>query len=75
MGLRYSSLEDKTCLYDSVTEWAFGPVFNTGDAADRFLDWAQDVADVKDGDVRALTTPEMVELWDRYRRETENPYG
>ena len=31
--------QDMSCLYDSVTETAFGPVFQSMDEAERFLDW------------------------------------
>lgn len=74
MGLRYITSDDKTALYDSVTEWAFGPVFNTEHAADQFLDWLQ-AQGVRDGDARSLSTPDLVTLWESYCAETENPYG
>lgn len=74
MGLRFSSTEHKVTLFDSVTDWAFGPVFNTEEAAERFLKWAEDQG-VKDGDVRALRNPELFKLWERYAQTTEDPYG
>ena len=70
MGLRLSTDEDKVCLFDSVTDWAFGPVFNTETAADRFLEWASEQGTP---DVRALLNVDLSALWDRYCAETEHP--
>lgn len=39
MGVRLTSQEEKTALYDSVTDMAFGPVFDSLDAAETFLAW------------------------------------
>lgn len=39
---------DSACLYDSVTGWAFGPLFEDYDKAQAFLDWL-------DCDARVLT--------------------
>lgn len=74
MGLRFISNDEHTVLYDSTSEWAFGPVFNDEIAAERFLDYAEHVG-VKDGDVRQLGYDGLIDLWERYAREVKNPYG
>jgi hypothetical protein len=65
MGLKYTTVEHVVALYDSVTDWAFGPIFYSEDAATRFLDWAE-AQGVKDGDVRQLSNEELDDLWGRY---------
>jgi hypothetical protein len=54
MGVRvlHDVQEGHACLYDSVTETAFGPLFEDGDAAEAFLGWVTDKAW---GDVRMLS--------------------
>lgn len=56
------------CFYDSVTDWAFGPVFQ-GDAPDEqaqaFADWLRD-------DARTYTPGELEDLygtWIKKRRQ------
>lgn len=39
MGVRLTSEENVTALYDSVTGWAFGTVFATPELAEDFLIW------------------------------------
>lgn len=39
MGVRLTSQEGKTALFDSVTDTAFGPVFNSKAEAEGFLGW------------------------------------
>lgn len=73
MGLRFTTRESKVALFDSVTDWAFGPVFNTEDAAERFLLWAENHG-VPDGDVRSLTNSRLYALWESYCEVTEHPY-
>ena len=74
MGLRFTGAECKVALFDSVSDWAFGPIFNTQDAAQAFLDWAENHG-VPDGDVRALTNERLAALWDSYCDTTEDPHG
>ena len=74
MGLRFISQGHTVAMYDSVTDWAFGPVFSTEEAAQKFLEWAEGEG-VKDGDVRQLTNTDLSDLWERYCEETENPRG
>ena len=74
MGLRFISDGEHTALYDSVTDWAFGPVFTTEDAALAFLNWAENHG-VPDGDVRCLSNERLAALWDSYCETTEDPGG
>jgi hypothetical protein len=71
MALRFV-VGEVVALYDSVTDWAFGPIFHSEEAADRFLNWAEEQG-VSDGDVRQLTNPQLVELWDRYTAQGGEP--
>jgi len=41
MGIRLTSEEGKTALYDSVSGFAFGPVFDTEVEAAEFADYAE----------------------------------
>jgi hypothetical protein len=57
------------CLFDSVTGWAFGPVFRRGedgespeDAAQAFLDWLPE-------DARTIPARELEELYGRWLNE------
>jgi hypothetical protein len=55
MGIRIlRSDDDMACLYDSVTDWAFGPVFYNSNDAEGFLKWVPDVPDL-----RLLTDQQM----------------
>lgn len=56
------------CLVDSVTEWAFGPIFYTEAEAGRFLDYAEHCG-VSDGDVRQLDNIELEKLYGEYQTE------
>jgi len=72
MALSFVNDGKHVALYDTVTDWAFGPVFGSEEAAKRFLDWAESQG-VKDGDVRALNNVNLSKLWDLYTRMTEYP--
>lgn len=37
MGVRITTDENKAAIFDSVTGWAFGPVFDTAEDAEDFL--------------------------------------
>jgi hypothetical protein len=60
------------CLFDSVTGWAFGPLFHTGengeaaeDRAQAFLDWlAENDADGRDP--RIIPPGELEKLYGRW---------
>ena len=75
MGLRFTSTEDVVALYDSVSDWAFGPIFYTEEAAEAFLKFAGDEGVPGNGDVRALDTAALVALWDKYCEQNEHARG
>jgi hypothetical protein len=41
MSVRVTATEGKVALFDSVTNWAFGPVFDTEEDANNFLGWCE----------------------------------
>lgn len=41
MGVKITSQENVVSVFDSVTGIAFGPVFDSEDYAQEFLDWVQ----------------------------------
>lgn len=49
MGVRILGADngDGACLYDSVTMWAFGPIFEDADQAKAFLDWLPPSVDAR----------------------------
>jgi hypothetical protein len=58
------------CLFDSVTGWAFGPVFHRGedgdapeDRAQAFVDW---LAEGGFGDPRGIPSGELERLYGRW---------
>jgi hypothetical protein len=64
------------CLFDSVTAWAFGPVFSRGengdspeDLAQAFLDWLQELAENNGRDPRQIPSGELEKLHDRWATE------
>jgi hypothetical protein len=71
MGLRLTATEGKCALYDSVTDWAFGPVFDSPGEAEAFLRWTE-AQGIEGGDVRSLSMRELEALSDRYFRETSD---
>jgi len=63
MGVRvlHDQNQDKSCLYDSVTETAFGPVmYKTG------REEAQEFLDVLGDDARTLKEDELGEAWESW---------
>ena len=59
MGVRLTSREDKVALYDSVSDIAFGPVFDSEEDAEKFLEWLA----INDGrDARELSASEIDRL-------------
>lgn len=69
MGLRLTADEGKTALFDSVSGWAFGPVFSDADQAEDFLRYAEQVFGVPDGDVRALDMAALGKLAGLWRED------
>lgn len=65
MGLHLTGISGYTAMYDSVTDWAFGPVFTSPENAEQFLAWAESQG-VRNGDVRQLSNDRLAELSDRY---------
>jgi len=68
---------DRACLFDSVSEWAFGPVFYADDSIDGgtaeqcaqwFLDWATEQAGT---DLRRLTDAEMEGLYVTWQKNRQ----
>jgi hypothetical protein len=64
------------CLFDSVTDWAFGPIFHRAengdspeDLAQAFLDWLQEQAENNGRDVRQLPPRELEKLHDQWATE------
>jgi len=58
----------RAVLYDSVTEWAFGPLFEDADDAEAFLSWLQSF---HGEDPRILDEPvlkERLNEWETRRR-------
>lgn len=62
---------DKSCLFDSVSEWAFGPLFDGDDGADTFLLWYNLHPDWPD--LRALNDEQWRNLMDNYALSGEAP--
>jgi hypothetical protein len=76
MSVRITSDEDKAALFDSVSGWAFGPVFDNSDEADDFLVFCES-AELPD--VRTMTENDLAdahEKWaaDRMQANTPEPF-
>ena len=59
MGVRNTSVEEKAAMFDSVTGTAFGPVFDSADELDDFLEFAptvegRDLRILSESDLHAL---------------------
>lgn len=66
------------CLFDSVTGWAFGPIFHRGehgdspeDLAEGFLRWLEQMTGGRDA--RTILALELEELYDRWAKRSEVP--
>lgn len=65
MSVRLSS-DDATCLFDSVTDTAFGPVFPSQEEAEKFLEWYEAAFPI---DIRATWfAGDASIVMERYRR-------
>lgn len=54
-----------TCLYDSVTDWAFGPVMNSAEEAEAFIAWLPgDARLYEDSLLESKYTEFLSEVWD-----------
>ncbi len=65
---RYDGIGTRAVLVDSVTEWAFGPLFDDLAEAEAFLEWIEDFA--KPGlDTRNLARYELRNYVSKFRRD------
>ena len=69
MGLRLTSAEGVTAMFDSVTGWAFGPVFEHEEDAEAFMGWARTQCQIED--LRSLSSADLFRLWEEYNREQQ----
>jgi hypothetical protein len=60
--------ENMSCMYDSVSGYAFGPTFREAGEAQEFVDWASGQSDLND--LRSLGDDELRDLVQRWREET-----
>lgn len=63
MGVRITSDEDKAALFDSVSGWAFGPVFDNSDEADDFLTYCES-AELPD--LRTMSEPDLMNAHEKW---------
>lgn len=72
MGIRIISdpaaTSDGAAMYDSVSGWAFGPVFADREEAERFLEWAPTQTNV---DLRAMPAEGLEQLFADFRASEE----
>lgn len=74
MGVRILGGEDGACLYDSVTMWAFGPIFEDHEQAESFLQWLPagiDARTYSDKDLEAKHADFMQHLEDEEDEDGE----
>jgi hypothetical protein len=72
MGLRFTSDENVTALFDSVSGWAFGPTFDSSEDAEEFLRWCE-TQGIPGGDVRSVSLQRLAELETAYcEREADD---
>lgn len=70
MGVRTTSSEKVVALFDSVSGWAFGPVFHSEDEAEDFLEFTSNSPDL-----RTLTDAQLEELYKRWYAVWEGEHG
>jgi len=61
--------EDISCLYDSVSGFAFGQVFGGAEEADEFLEWYHERFLHSSDDPRKLSEQGLVDRVQLWRRE------
>lgn len=66
MGIRLSSIEGKVALFDSVSGFAFGPIFDKEGEASDFLDFAEARLNK---DLRMATDQELEEVYASFLKE------
>lgn len=72
MGIRLSSVHNKVAIFDSVSGFAFGPVFDTDQEADDFVAFAERRLDK---DLRTATVREIEEVFGTFLMANERAYG
>lgn len=65
MGIRNTEAEKRVALFDSVTDTAFGPIFDSGIEADSFVEFAED----RGIDVRTLNDDEIQNLFSEWMED------
>lgn len=63
MGLRLTSQEDKCAMFDSVSGFAFGPIFNNEYEATSFLRWCEKAKAIAGGDIRHISL-RVLDTWE-----------
>lgn len=63
MGIRITSTESKTAIYDSVSGFAFGPVFDSDLEAEEFIEFAEKRLNK---DLRTATDRELEEVYSAF---------
>lgn len=69
MGIRITD-DNAVALYDSVSDFAFGPVFPSEEACMDFLDWAPE-----EPDLRTLTDPQLEDAFGKWVDARGAEYG
>lgn len=67
MGVRITSTEGVTALFDSVSGFAFGPTMSDPDEAEAFLRFVERESD--GSDPRTMPEKELGELYARFHNE------
>lgn len=62
MGVRFTTNEGVTALFDSVSGWAFGPVFEDSEQSQDFLDFHEKTDDRHADDLRSYTIADLESL-------------
>ena len=57
---------DRVAMYDSVTGWAFGPIFSSPEEADSFLDFLEN-------DARTYSDRDLQEQYHRWLKSDSRP--
>ena len=68
MSVQILEGDRNACLYCNTSDWAFGPLFEDADQAERFLKWLPEAPDV-----RLYTDKQLEKLYyDFKKKEDEN---
>jgi len=69
MGLSNTAAEGKTALYETTGDWAFGPVFDSEEECDGFLQWLHRKYGIDRPD--ALPVTELRQIYKQWRDAME----